>query len=214
MLGGIALAGALPLSLATDRDDPWFDYRTWAEGLATPSSVRFDWEHSYGPIRWQREGREMLRIQTRRAQYWKLENLEDFDGQRWVMRGVPDEFGPEPEADLEQSWTAKPQWSGRARVTVRGLRGDQYAGAGTTIEVDAAPRRGDPDLLARHLAGRPRAQGRRFLRGRVPRAAPERARAVGRQQRRARPAERRADDDACRSCSRCSPTPTTPAAAR
>ncbi len=144
VLGGIALAGALPLSLATDRDDPWFDYRTWAEGLATPSSVRFDWEHSYGPIRWQREGREMLRIQTRRAQYWKLENLEDFDGQRWVMRGVPDEFGPEPEADLEQSWTAKPQWSGRARVTVRGLRGDQYAGAGTTIEVDAAPRQTIP----------------------------------------------------------------------
>ena len=133
VLGGIALAGALPLSMATDREGPWFDYKTWAEGLGTPASVRFDWDHSYGPIRWQREGREMLRIKTSRAQYWKLENLEDFDGQRWVMRGVPDPFGPDPEADLEQSWTASPQWTGHARITVRGLRGDQYAGAGTTV---------------------------------------------------------------------------------
>jgi transglutaminase-like putative cysteine protease len=141
VLGGIALAGALPLSVAADRDGPWFDYRTWAEELGTPASVRFNWEHSYGPMRWQREGREMLRIKTARAQYWKLENLEDFDGQRWVMRGVPDPFGPEPEADLEQSWTASPQWTGHARITVRGLRGDQYAGAGTTVFVDAGPRR-------------------------------------------------------------------------
>ena len=144
VLGGIALAGALPLSMATDRDSPWFDYRTWAEGLGTPASVRFDWEHSYGPMRWQRDGREMLRIKTNRAQYWKLENLEDFDGQRWVTRGVPDPFGPEPEADLEQSWTSSPQWTGHARITVRGLRGDQYAGAGTTVSVDAGRRRAIP----------------------------------------------------------------------
>ena len=86
----------------------------------------------------------MLRIKTSRAQYWKLENLEDFDGQRWVMRGVPDPFGPDPEADLEQSWTASPQWTGHARITVRGLRGDQYAGAGTTVSVDAGPRQAIP----------------------------------------------------------------------
>ena len=144
VLGGLALAGALPLSMATDRDAPWFDYRSFAEGLGTPVTVRFDWEHSYGPIKWEREGREMLRIKSARPQYWKLENLEDFDGQRWVTRGVPDPFGPEPEADLEQSWTARPQWTGTARVTVRGLRGDQFAGAGTTVTVDAGARQAIP----------------------------------------------------------------------
>ncbi|HYH91491.1 MAG TPA: transglutaminaseTgpA domain-containing protein [Solirubrobacteraceae bacterium] len=141
VLGGIALAGALPLSAAADRDGPWFDYRTWAEGLGTPASVRFDWDHSYGPLRWQRDGREMLRIKTDRPQYWKLKNLEDFDGQRWVVRGAPDPYGPEPEADLEQGWTTSEQWTGGARVTVRGLRGDAFAGAGTTIAVDAGARR-------------------------------------------------------------------------
>jgi protein-glutamine gamma-glutamyltransferase len=69
VLAGVALAGALPLSAAADRDGPWFDYSAWAEGLGTPASVRFDWDHSYGPLRWKREGREMLRIQSARPQY-------------------------------------------------------------------------------------------------------------------------------------------------
>ena len=140
VLAGLAFAGALPLSAAADRDGPWFDYSAWAEGLGTPASVRFDWDHSYGPLRWKREGREMLRIRSARPQYWKLENLEDFDGERWVMRGVPDKFGPEPEADLDENWPASPQWTSEARVTVRGLRGDQFAGAGTTLSVDAGSR--------------------------------------------------------------------------
>jgi hypothetical protein len=144
VLGGIALAGALPLSLATDRDDPWFDYRAFAEGLGTPASVRFNWEPTYGPITWQRDGREMLRIKTKKPEYWKLENLEDFDGQRWLMRGVPDPYGPEPEADLEQGWSASPQWTDTATVTVRGLRGDAYAGAGTTLSVDGGDRQAIP----------------------------------------------------------------------
>ena len=140
VLAGIALAGALPLSAAADRDGPWFDYSTWAEGLGTPASVRFAWDHSYGPLNWKRDGREMLRIRSARAQYWKLENLEDFDGERWVTRGVPDRFGPDPEADLDQNWGENPQWAGEARVTVRGLRGGEIAGAGTTLSVDAGER--------------------------------------------------------------------------
>jgi protein-glutamine gamma-glutamyltransferase len=140
VLAGIALAGALPLSAAADRDGPWFDYSSWAEGLGTPASVRFAWDHSYGPLNWKRDGREMLRIRSTRAQYWKLENLEDFDGERWVMRGVPDRFGPGPEADLDPNWGENPQWGGEARVTVRGLRGAQIAGAGTILSVDAGDR--------------------------------------------------------------------------
>ncbi|MEA2319232.1 MAG: protein-glutamine gamma-glutamyltransferase, partial [Solirubrobacteraceae bacterium] len=140
VLAGIALAGALPLSAAADRDGPWFDYSSWAEGLGTPASVRFDWDHSYGPLSWKREGREMLRIRSPRPQYWKLENLEDFDGERWVMRDTPDQFGPGADADLDENWAENPQWAGEARVTVRGLRGDAIAGAGTTTAVDAGAR--------------------------------------------------------------------------
>ena len=144
VLAGVALAGALPLSVAADRGGPWFDYTSWAEGLGTPPSVRFDWNHSYGPLSWRREGREMLRIRSTRPRYWKLENLEDFDGERWVRRGAPDQFGPGAEADLDEDSAEHPQWDGQARVTVRGLRGDLFAGAGTTLAIDAGSRRATP----------------------------------------------------------------------
>ena len=196
VLAGVALAGALPLSAAADREGPWFDYSSWAEGLGTPPSVRFDWEHSYGAIHWRREGREMLRIRSRRPQYWKLENLEDFDGERWVGRSVPDQFGPGAEADLDQNADAHPQWNDEARVTVRGLRGDLFAGAGTTLAVDAGRAGGDADVLARHLGGRPGARGGRLLPRVLPRAAAEPARARRRHERLARPAGRRARADA------------------
>jgi transglutaminase-like putative cysteine protease len=137
VLGGLALAGALPLSAAANRDGPWFDYRAWAEGLGTPASVRFDWEQSYGPITWPRDGRELLRIKSDEPQYWKLANLEDFDGRRWAVRGEPDPLGPSPDADLDAAWQSREEWTGEARITVRGLRGSELAGAGTTLAVDA-----------------------------------------------------------------------------
>ena len=136
VLGGLALAGALPLGAAANRDGPWFDYRAWAEGLGTPAPVRFDWEHSYQPITWPREGRELLRIKSDEPQYWKLENLEDFDGQRWETRGDPDPFGPTPDADLDSAWQFHDEWTDEARITVRGLRSSELAGAGTTLSVD------------------------------------------------------------------------------
>jgi hypothetical protein len=141
VLGGVALAGALPLSAAANRDGPWFDYSSWAEGLGTPASVRFSWDHSYGPLHWNQDGREMLRIRSGRPQYWKLENLDEFDGEHWVMRGDPAAAGPDPDADLDENWTSHPQWTGEARVTVRGLRAAQLAGAGTTLAVDAGSHR-------------------------------------------------------------------------
>lgn len=136
-LGALALVGALPLSAAADRDGPWFDYRAWTEGLGTPAPVRFDWEPTYGPITWPRDGRELLRIKSDKPHYWKLENLDSFDGERWTARVVPDAFAPTPEADLDPGWQSHPEWNGRARITVRGLRSTDLAGAGTTLAVDA-----------------------------------------------------------------------------
>ena len=136
-LGALALVGALPLSAAADRDGPWFDYRAWTEGLGTPAPVRFDWEPTYGPITWPRDGRELLRIKSDKPHYWKLENLDSFDGERWTARVVPDALAPTPEADLDPGWQSHPEWNGRARITVRGLRSTDLAGAGTTLAVDA-----------------------------------------------------------------------------
>ena len=120
----IALAGALPLSAAADRDGPWFDYRTWAEGLGTPASVRFDWDHSYGPLRLAARGaRDAADPDRRGRSTGSSRTSRTSTAQRWVMRGVPDPYGPEPEADLEQSWTDEPAVDGqRARHRARPAR--------------------------------------------------------------------------------------------
>src|SRR5688500_13498976 len=75
---GLAAAPAL------DTDQPWFDYETWALSNAASKSTSFSWDHSYGPLDWPRDGRELLRVRAKRPAYWKATNLDDFDGARWV----------------------------------------------------------------------------------------------------------------------------------
>ena len=83
----LALAGALPLASAADGDDPWFDYKAFAEQLGPDEPLRFSWGHSYGPITWPRDGAEVLRVDARRPSYWKVADLDDFDGDTWVDTG-------------------------------------------------------------------------------------------------------------------------------
>jgi transglutaminase-like putative cysteine protease len=141
MLTGIALAGALPLGAAADRSKPWFDYTTFAERLAPAHPVRFSWDQDYGPLRWPRDGRELLRVKTRRPDYWKAETLDTFDGERWRAGGGPQAEDSRPEADLAASWRAHPEWTGTARVAVRNLASLSIVGPGTLLRVDRPTRR-------------------------------------------------------------------------
>ena len=75
---GLAAAPAL------DTDQPWFDYETWALSNASSKSTSFSWDHSYGPLDWPRDGRELLRVKAQRPAYWKATNLEQLRRQRWV----------------------------------------------------------------------------------------------------------------------------------
>ena len=193
---GVAVAGRdrarrrAAAERAADRDGPWFDYRTWAEGLGTPASVRFDWEHSYGALAGSARGARCCGSARATA---VLEAREP-QGLRRPALGparLPDPFGPEPEADLDQDWKGRPQWTGTARVTVRGLRGGELAGAGTTVSVDAGARRAlatfSPGTWQADGSSRPATPA-----AYAPRPASERARAGRGHQRLARPAGRRA----------------------
>ena len=42
----VALAGALPLAAVADRGEPWFDYRSFAEGLGPDDPVHFSWSQT------------------------------------------------------------------------------------------------------------------------------------------------------------------------
>jgi transglutaminase-like putative cysteine protease len=96
--------------------------------------VTFDWNHSYGPLDWPREGTTLLNVEADRPHYWKAETLDRFDGLRWVRsesvgRTRPlDELPPRP----------NPRWDERIRVTVRALRTDFVVAAGTPYLVTGA----------------------------------------------------------------------------
>ena len=90
---GIAVL-ALMLAPALDRDTPWWDYESWALGAASARSTAFSWDHTYGPLDWPRDGRELLRVRAeKRPAYWKAANLDGFDSLHWVQetdaRGRP-----------------------------------------------------------------------------------------------------------------------------
>jgi protein-glutamine gamma-glutamyltransferase len=132
----LAVAGALPLASAANGDDPWFDYKAFAERLGPDEPLSFDWGHSYGPITWPRDGAEVLRVDARRPSYWKVADLDDFDGDTWVDTGS-DRFGQaDPSLDLANAWEARPAWNQTVRVTLRRIETSTVIAPGTTLSVE------------------------------------------------------------------------------
>jgi transglutaminase-like putative cysteine protease len=126
---GLAAAPAL------DTDQPWFDYETWALSNASSKSASFSWDHSYGPLDWPRDGRELLRVKARRPVYWKATNLDDFDGARWVRdRSSTNQDGCAGiSLYIDEEETQR--YVQRIRVTVRNLRTQTFVTAGVACAI-------------------------------------------------------------------------------
>ena len=58
-----AIVGAI-IAPRLDSTRPWFNYENFAEKLEPTKAEAFSWTHSYGPMTWSRDGREMLRIKA------------------------------------------------------------------------------------------------------------------------------------------------------
>ncbi|MEA2218937.1 MAG: protein-glutamine gamma-glutamyltransferase [Solirubrobacteraceae bacterium] len=130
-----ALLAALAIAPALDGDRALLDYEHIAQSLSPGPITRYDWNHSYGPLDWPRDGREVLRIQADDRAYWKAANLTVFDGRRWVTTdGAP---GAGLEGLLEG---AHPEWRQTLWVTVRALSSPDFVAAGATIQILGSPR--------------------------------------------------------------------------
>jgi transglutaminase-like putative cysteine protease len=121
-----AIAGAI-VGPHLDNTRPWFDYESFAEKLEPKKAEAFSWTHSYGPLTWPRDGREMLRIKAPTSNYWKATNLDDFDGVRWRE-------GP-PSRDALVDPRLNPRWLQQIKVVDRGLRSTQFVGAGSVQDI-------------------------------------------------------------------------------
>ncbi len=127
---------ALVLAPRVDADRPIIDYEAIARSVSRTDGSSFNWAHGYGPLNWPRTGRELLRVKTDRAAYWKATNLVEFDGVRWTTGG--DRWlrrASEIEVPNEVD-----RWRQRLLVTIRGLRTTQVIGAGSTLAVADSPR--------------------------------------------------------------------------
>jgi transglutaminase-like putative cysteine protease len=121
-----AIVGAL-VGPHLDAPRPWFDYESFAEKLEPTKAEAFSWNHSYGPLHWPRDGREMLRVKAKHSAYWKATNLAEFDGVRWREgRASREQLS---DADINRRWLQT------ISVIDRGLRSQQFVGAGVVQDI-------------------------------------------------------------------------------
>jgi len=179
---------SLPFAAKLDATEPWWNYRDF-NWFGHGRSVTFEWDHSYGPLDWPREGTTLMNVKAHRGHYWKAETLDRFDGFRWLRSGDNSRTSATADLPTEEGrpWrygTLNPRWFDTARVTVRALRSTFVLGAGntlsvngvesvsgssdgTTVTLDEPIKRGDsysvtlydPEPSARVLEGAPQSYG-------------------------------------------------------
>lgn len=132
----LSVAGMLGALLAPrlDARHPWLDYRAWTSSLTVRHLDRFAWNQRYGPLHWPRTGHVVLTISARRADYWKAEDLDVFNGYGWVSAPMPSLAlpAPAPAARAEFSQTIEVSVAGMssAAVIASGYAGNPSLAAG------------------------------------------------------------------------------------
>jgi protein-glutamine gamma-glutamyltransferase len=131
----VATVAAAATAPVLDRPAPWVNYERIAENVASRGTVGYSWDHSYAPLDWPRDGRELLRIRAQSESYWKAEVLDTFDGREW--RHGPSVAALEPDGQQDHG---NPEWFQTIHVSVTGLRSAQFITAGSANRVFNAPR--------------------------------------------------------------------------
>jgi transglutaminase-like putative cysteine protease len=151
-LGAVLLAlGVAPL---LNRNTPWWDYETWALETSASKSTAYTWDHTYGALTWPRDGRELLRVKAQRPAYWKTENLDAFDGIRWMrsaQNAQGSELSPDPRIVQRSTQTI--------RVSIRNLRSEQFITSGYATLVNLPNVDESPTADGLFVPGRPLQRG-------------------------------------------------------
>jgi transglutaminase-like putative cysteine protease len=122
---GVAAVASTAIAPALAHHRPWFNYRSLTASLSPRHIDTFNWTQSYGPYNWPRDDRTVMSVKARRADYWKAENLDVFNGIAWAQGG-----GPVSAAAPSPSPRALRRWSQTITVTVEAMRTTQVIAAG------------------------------------------------------------------------------------
>jgi protein-glutamine gamma-glutamyltransferase len=135
VIAGAALFATL-LAPALARHHPWFNYQSLAGSLAPAHVETFDWTQRYGPYNWPRDGRTVMTVKAHRADYWKAENLDVFDGTAWSQGTGPVTGSPPGPAPRELQ-----RYTQRISVSLEAMRTTAVIAAGAAHRpehIDAA----------------------------------------------------------------------------
>lgn len=137
----IALAAAPVLG----RGGAWIDYRSWNPVAVTAS---FQWDQTYGPIRWSRSRETMLEVSEMNPALLRVTSLDRFDGERFTRSATQ----PGSPGSGVRSAARDPRWLTAATITVRGLRSNLLASGGG-VPIDVRWIRGGPQRVRVHPDG-------------------------------------------------------------
>lgn len=124
-LAVLAGVGAVVTAPALDEHSPWINYEAIAASLAPAHVENFNWAQTYGPLVWPTNGTEVFDVKAKRADYWKTEDLNIFNGTAWMDGLLPSD---QPEPQTSESATAK--WTQLIQVTLRAMNTTDVIGAG------------------------------------------------------------------------------------
>ena len=142
--------------------------RTFAEKLEPTKAEAFSWTHSYGPMTWSRDGRELLRI---KASVTGL--LEGHQPRRVRRRALAQRVRRRATPPSSRASTAR--WLQTIKVVDRGLRSTQFVGAGDVRDIlPGASRLALPQSDGTFVTSKQAAAPRRQLPGARLRPAPDR----------------------------------------
>ena len=130
LICSVAAAGALIASPGLDAHKPWLNYQALTSSLLPAHAEAFNWNQTFGPLRWPQTGREILDVQAKQPEYWKAENLDVFDGYGWTP--AQDGAGSEPvQTGLDPTQLKQiASWSQTIKVTIRALTTTNLIAAG------------------------------------------------------------------------------------
>ncbi len=154
LLGGaalvaVAIAVAIPFTVSVRDGSPLVSYSNWS--WASGPGTAFSWEHSYGPIDWERTEDTMLFVESDQPNYWKASVLDRFDGRNWERSDLVQPSVELP-SDVESAIVPadlQADWFTEVSVSISGFRSDLAVGPGSGRSVTGidATRSSDGSLV-------------------------------------------------------------------
>jgi len=131
-VAGLAGTAGVLAAPGLDIHHPLLNYQSIANSLSPSGIETFQWYQGYGPYNWPTDGQQVLDVKASHAEFWKTENLDDFDGRGWVeSQQTVGVAGSGPPAAPSPSLRAAATWTQTLRVTIGTMFTSDIVASGT-----------------------------------------------------------------------------------